>query len=246
VATYTYNGIAGGQSYTIANNNGTFVGVQGDSLSGGYVDNIYFKLTTSPPTTQPGLVWTSYTANAPTQSGTSSYTNYISFFNNPGTIAQTGTTTILQINGATGQIQTPTLASFGSNSYVAIKFSGFFCPNQSGSWTFSVLSGTVALWPDDAAILFLGPPSSTITPNSTFSSVSTTPSSTLPIIYNIYQNNYSSIQTVTGLVAGQYYPILLYYAQTLGGYSVGLSFQAGTGTGTYITDFTGYITTTIP
>jgi hypothetical protein len=51
---------------------------------------------------------------------------------------------------------------------------------------------------------------------------------------------------VTGLVAGQYYPILLYYAQTLGGYSVGLSFQAGTGTGTYITDFTGYITPTIP
>jgi hypothetical protein len=42
VATYTYNGIAAGQSYTIANNNGTYIGVQGDSLSGGYVDNVYF------------------------------------------------------------------------------------------------------------------------------------------------------------------------------------------------------------
>jgi hypothetical protein len=41
VATYTYNGIAGGQSYTIADN-GTYIGIQGDGLSGGYVDNILF------------------------------------------------------------------------------------------------------------------------------------------------------------------------------------------------------------
>jgi hypothetical protein len=42
VATYTYNGTPVGQSYTIANNNGTFIGLQGDSLSGGYWDNVLF------------------------------------------------------------------------------------------------------------------------------------------------------------------------------------------------------------
>jgi hypothetical protein len=41
VATFTYNGNPGGQTYTIADN-GTYIGIQGDSLSGGYLDNVYF------------------------------------------------------------------------------------------------------------------------------------------------------------------------------------------------------------
>ena len=41
VATYTYNGTNGGQSYTISDN-GTYIGIQGDAISGGYVDNILF------------------------------------------------------------------------------------------------------------------------------------------------------------------------------------------------------------
>lgn len=188
-----------------------------------------------------GLLWSSYTGSVPaitTNAPLTTYTTYINFFNNPVKLAQTGKTSVLQINSS--GTQNPTLASFGGTA-IAINFYGYFSPNQSGNWTFNLASGGSS--PDDAAIFFLGPPQSTIIPNTTYTSASTIPSSTVPIIYNTYQSPYSNTQTVSNLIAGQYYPILLYHANTAGGYVIGLSFQPGTGTGTYITDFTGYIFT---
>ena len=186
-----------------------------------------------------GLQYTSYTSNIPsyTTTLTTLYQNYINFFNNPGTVTKTGSIMTLQINSS--GTENPTIESLGGTT-IGINFFGYFCPTQSGDWTFNV--ATQGYNPDDAAILFLGPPKSTITPNSTYTSSSTTPSSTLPIIFTDYRTN-PTTKTVTGLVTGQFYPILMYYVQTAGGYAIGLSFQPGSGTGTYITNFAGYIFT---
>ena len=195
------------------------------------------------------LSWTSYASNV-TYSSTAStlYSNTYTFFNNNPAVNKTGTVSALQIN-STATPETPSFTTFtGAILNTAIKFSGFFRPNQTGSWTFNIAAtvGTSANNADDVAMLFLGTPGSTIVPNSSYTSLSTAPSNTHPIIFNNYENNLSTsnIQSVT-LTAGQYYPILYYYSQSIGGYTLALSFKFNTAP-SYTTDFTNYMFTSVP
>ena len=120
---------------------------------------------------------------------------------------------------------------------MAIKFSGYFCPNQTGSWTIHLGPGTTKPC-DDFAILFLGQAGSTITPETTFTSESNVLSNTLPLIRNIYSTLTGNSKTVT-LKSGSLYPILIYFNQ--GGYNFGLGFSFNGGS--LITDFSSLTTT---
>jgi hypothetical protein len=183
-----------------------------------------------------GLLWTSYipnpSINASYYTGdiATLYNNAISFFNTPPTVMKTGTVTSLQN-------PSPTDFNNGGTEYTAVTFNGWFRPDQTGEWTFHLSYDGMPC--DDFAILFLGPPGSTIVPNTTFPGTTSSPSATQPIAYNTYFNAGNQDVTLT-LQAGKWYPILLDYSQSVGGYVLGLSFTFGANT---YTDFTGFIST---
>ena len=137
-----------------------------------------------------GLQWTSYTtlinASQYTPSNASGlYADTIRFFNSSPNVISSGTVTSFQTNGT---INTPPITTFtlSGTTYVAVKLAGFFSPNQTGNWTFSVGVSASTERSDDVGILFLGTAGSTITPSSTFSAVSTTLSNTTPIVFNYF------------------------------------------------------------
>lgn len=189
-----------------------------------------------------GLQWTSYTSNDSINASSVTdrmtlYANMTSFFNSSPSMIRSGTTTSLQtsINGQAN----PSFTTFtygGSTTYTAIAFTGFFVPDQTGDWTFDTVVGGLSF--DDVGYVFIGTPGSSITPETTFLDVSSTPSSTVPVIYNSYRGDGNSTATVT-LTSGVWYPISIYYNQTGYGYAMGLSFSFQGGSA--MTDFTGYM-----
>lgn len=196
-----------------------------------------------------GIQWVSYRSDTTLDAGYNSvnqlYNNSITFFNSPPAPIASGTLTTLQINSGSSGNDHPPYSTFtldpNNTTNIAIKFSGYFCPNQTGNWTLHLGNGETNPC-DDFAILFLGVPNATITPNATFTSESNVPSRTLPLMRNVY-NSGSNSKTVA-LVAGNYYPILIYYNQGRYGYTCGLSFSINGGS--LITDFTNYTSTTVP
>ena len=195
-----------------------------------------------------GLNWTSY--NSSSFSGDNlNYTDIVNFFASPPSTVSTGTIQELQIVGGGGDTppQIPNFTIFtGSTDNVAIKFYGYFIPPTTGNWTFNIgvtssTSGT-SYTTDDVGFLFLGPPNSTITPSQTYTSLSTTPSSSTPIIYNNYTTDISSsFSSSMSLIAGNSYPILFYFNQSVIGYALGFSFSLNGGS--FITNFSGYVYT---
>jgi len=173
-----------------------------------------------------GINWTSYRSNGPLDAGFTTtigglYNNSITFFNSSPTSLANGTLTTLQVNSGNNTFN-PSFSTFGlgSTDNIAIKFTGYFKPNQTGNWT--IYLGPGATTPcDDFGILFLGVPDTTIIPASTYTTISNVPSSTLPFIANIYSGTTNS-KTVS-LQAGTSYPILIYYNQGRYSYNFGLS-----------------------
>jgi hypothetical protein len=143
-----------------------------------------------------------------------------------------------------------------SSTPATSQFYGYFRPNQTGSWTFYLQhtpdpNGQLGAC-DDYGILYLSQPNTTIVPSNTYTgssppSSSPTLSTTQPINVSVYANTVVNV-TVT-LTAGVYYPILFYFGQGNGPYNLGLSFSAPGSPINYstsITDFTGYMFTSIP
>jgi len=203
-----------------------------------------------------GLNWISYdstngnlNSNDYSNNKKTLYSNAISFFNSNPTPLFNGSLTKLQtlivINTSTPPFSTFTDGS-ANRTNVAIKFNGFFCPNKTGNWTFTL--GCIVDTRrrcDDFGIMFLGipgpPPGSNINPSATFTSLSTVPSNTQPILYNVkWEGNNAKISTTVELIEGLYYPISIYYNRSLlNSLSLGLSYQLDGET--EITDFNGTI-----
>lgn len=191
-----------------------------------------------------GLEWMSYSSAISSGSLSALYNSVTTFFNSPRTPITTGVITQFQLNNVTRDPPFSTF-SLGPTENIAIKFQGYFCPTISGDWTIHLGDGMTSPC-DDVGILFLGEPDMPITPLPTFSTTSNIPSSTLPFIGNIYSTNNGNSKIVT-LVAGVYYPILIYYNQGQYGYTLGLSFShASINSGSLITDFRNYTYVTIP
>jgi len=209
----------------------------------------------------PGLQWTSYTNSSNTYNvnipyaavtlgatSNSIYAAIVNYFTINSTIITSGKTTSLQTCN-NPSLANPSITTFtnsvSSTEYVGVKFSGFFIPNQTGSWTFSIGS------PNDGAIVYLGlAGTTTITPATTFTSFSTTPNSSNPILYNYY-----SFPPGTGTVkgSGSYdlsknlcYPILIYYLQYSGNYDIRFSVTSPSPSSTVITDFSSSIFNPLP
>ena len=93
------------------------------------------------------------------------------------------------------------------------KASGFFVPDVTGSWTFTLSA-------DDCAELWIGSDATgniiSICPSST----STTTNANIRVLYTSGNGTYS----VT-LVSGRYYPILLYYGEGVGGQSISFTYK---------------------
>jgi len=194
-----------------------------------------------------GLNWVSYdstngnlNSNNYVNNANTLYRNIIQFFNsNPATLSK-GNLTKLQTS-ITISTSTPPFSTFTDGSAnrtnVAIKFDGYFRPTQTGNWTFT-LGCIVGIRRrcDDFGIMFLGlpglPPGSQINPNSTFTSLSTIPSDTMPILYNInWQGAGAKISTTIELKGGLYYPISIYYNRSSSNsLAFGLSYQLNAGT----------------
>lgn len=93
------------------------------------------------------------------------------------------------------------------------KATGFFVPDVSGSWTFTLSA-------DDCAELWIG---SDATGNITSicpSSTSTTSNANIRVLFTSGNGTYS----VT-LTSGRYYPILLYYGQGAGGQAINFTYK---------------------
>ena len=192
-----------------------------------------------------GLSWISYNSNGSLDAGYNSptqlYNNSVTFFTSPPAQIANGLLSTLQLNSGSFGDDNPPFSTFslGPTDNIAIKFSGYFCPNKSGTWTIYLGPGITTPC-DDFGILFLGEPNTTITPDVTYSSDSNVPSSTLPFIRNIY-NSPSNSKSVT-VQAGKTYPILIYYNQGRYGYNFGLGFSFNGGS--LITDFSAIVNTT--
>jgi hypothetical protein len=194
-----------------------------------------------------GLNWTSYVSNTTLDAGpntlTQLYNNAITFFSSPPAQLASGALATLQIES--GYLNdNPPFSTFSTNpaitERIAIKFSGYFVPDQTGVWTIYLGPGRSTPC-DDVGILFLGKPGDAITPGATFTSESNVPDNTLPFIRNRYDGLANS-KTVS-LKAGYPYPILIYYNQGGGGYYFGLGFSFESGG--LITDFST-LTSTVP
>ena len=185
-----------------------------------------------------GLSWTSYfndTISEPTDINVT-YSQTISFFNS--------SSKQLISQGSITSLQTNDLATFGSTSFIAIQFSGYFYPTVSGNWTFNINLLPGQNKPDNFSLLFIGNANQTIVPNSTYTTISTSPSNTLPVAYQAWTGGGPTSTTTLNLIAGNYYPILMYYHERVGTSKLALSFTNPSGTS--ITDFTGYIVTSLP
>jgi len=157
------------------------------------------------------------------------YSAVINFFNSPPSTVNTGTLTVLDVNNNDGA-DNPDFGIFtGLYEYTAIKFTGYFVPPISGSYTFrlSSSSDTANHNTDDMGLLFIGPSNtdvSQIVPVGNFTSVSNSPNSSVPVVYNKYNAGVNNNTVV--LVAGNSYPMLYYYTQSFGGNFLGFSFSS--------------------
>jgi len=184
----------------------------------------------SPTSNTYGLAWTSYSNNSGINAShflydmPSLYAAAIQYFNSSPPIIASGIVGSIQTDSIYNSAS-PSFSTFshGGTDYTAVEFNGFMCPDNTGYWSFFL--GTNGYCSDDFGILFIGPPRAPIVPDATYSSSSSVPSSTTPVLYNAYWQD-SSHQSVTlYLEAGLWYPLKFLYSQGDGGYVMGLSFS---------------------
>jgi hypothetical protein len=109
---------------------------------------------------------------------------------------------------------------FNSNQYIALKFSGYFVPNITGKWGFILGNTGTNLPNDDLSYLWIG--NNALNPN---------PSNYSGMVY--YYSSFSQAYIYMNLTAGQYYPLLMYWGQSWGGFVVSLGLVLPNGSVTY-------------
>ena len=183
-------------------------------LSASEVQSIYQGNMFSSPGYQVGLQYYGYFNN----SGFNNYnspTNF-SIFNNKSNTS--GVVTMINNSNDTNSLfQT---YGFTSNQYIALKFSGYFVPNVTGNWGFIIGCTSTNLPNDDLCYLWVGN-----------NALSPTPSNYSGMCY--YYSSMSQAYVYMNLTAGQYYPLLMYWGQSWGGFVVSLGIVLPNGTETY-------------
>lgn len=126
-------------------------------------------------------------------------------------------TTINNSNNTPSLYQT---YGFSVNQYIALKFSGYFVPNVTGKWGFIMGSTSTNLPNDDLSYLWIGN-----------NARSPTSSNYSGMCY--YYSSMTQAYVYMDLVAGQYYPLLMYWGQSWGGFVISLGIVLPNGTKTY-------------
>ena len=162
----------------------------------------------------PGLLYSCYFNNY-NFNNYNSPTNFSIFSAKPNT---SGTITNIQNSNDSGALN----ATYGItyNQYFAIKFSGYFIPDVSGTWTFLLGDMNTKLPNDDVSYLWIGNNAN-----------SPTSSNALGMCY--YYTSFNSCYFSINLTANQSYPILMYLGQSYGGFVVSLGITPPNGSLTY-------------
>jgi hypothetical protein len=178
----------------------------------------------------PGFNWISYLSDATLQSDgytnntIGNYYNIIIKFLNDN---ENNALNKMKNSGSISSITNELLSQFQANvsdptDNTAVKLTGYFTPNITGNWIFNL--GYNNLKMDDVGILFLGEPGGTIIPDVSFSSVSSTVNNTTPIMFNTWWE-YGEYSKSVSLIAGNSYPILIFFNAGRAPHNIGLSFS---------------------
>lgn len=192
-----------------------------------------------------GLYYKGYTNNSGTYvygvSGSNRYDNALLFF------SDTNTTKQLYSEGTTTNITSSQLinyvgvASTTQGISAAATFYGYFKPNSTSSWSFSLYPASGTLSNDDISTLWIGAAGQTISDLKTNASLNVYNASTNTNGYrlrNVYSNSVASAVVTISLTQDLYYPILMNWGQTGGGQVLGLAFKNSSGS--YSTNGSGY------
>jgi hypothetical protein len=192
-----------------------------------------------------GLYYKGYTNNSGTYvygvSSGNRYENALLFF------TDTNTSKIFYSSGTTTNITSTELynyvgvASTTNNVSAAATFYGYFKPNATEYWSFTLYPASGTLSNDDISTLWIGTAGQTISNLKTNASLSVYNASTNTNGYrvrNAYSDSVSTATTSILLTQDLYYPILMNWGQTTGGQVLGLAFKNLTGS--YSTNGSGY------
>ena len=181
----------------------------------------------------PGLIYNSYLTNTTfVYSGSGPLPSTLEPFAT-GTPNFTGTvTTVYAFDPAGMAAYQLTNANTGGFNYFAISLQGYFLAPTTGSYTFVFSDGTDNN--DDLSFFYIGANAQSPTAGN-YQQATVFGASEIPF-------NGTNSYTIS-LTAGTYYPILLYYGQSFGGYLISLGFQLP-GSSTTLYDGTGYFFTT--
>ena len=183
-------------------------------LSASDIKNIYQGNMFSSPGYQVGLQYYGYFNNR----GFNNYNSATNF-----SIFSTKSQTSGLITMINNSNNTPLLYQtygFSGNQYIALKFSGYFVPNVTGKWGFIMGSTSTNLPNDDLSYLWIGD-----------NALNPTPSNYSGMCY--YYSNMSQAYVYMNLTAGTYYPLLMYWGQSWGGFVLSLGIVLPNGTKTY-------------
>lgn len=223
--------IQGKGSGKFANANVFVIGKSGDNYRGynGYISEyfVFNRILSSSEVLQ------IYQGNMFASPGYNTGLQYYGYFNNTGfnnynsptnfsifsgKSNTTGVVTTIQNSNNTNSLYST--YGFSSNQYIALKFSGYFVPNITGTWKFLIGDTGTNLPNDDLCYLWIGNNAN-----------SPTPSNALGMCY--YYSSFSSCYLSINLTAGTYYPLLMYWGQSWGGFVVSLGIVLPNGTITY-------------
>ena len=175
------------------------------------------------------------------------YNNIMTFFNNNASnttnlFKKTGSISSISmlIGGGSGPLSIFQKKVTDNTNNTAVKLVGSFSPDISGEWTFNLGYNNLVM--DDAGILFIGEPNGSIIPDISFSSLSSVPSNTRPIMFNTWWG-YGEYSKTVSLIAGVSYPICVYFIAGNSPYNIGLSFSLQGEPPSF--DFSNYVTSTV-
>jgi hypothetical protein len=143
-------------------------------------------------------------------------TNNVAWFDTAPTPSATGT--VSNISGFYGNNGLIVFGISGYGANVALKIFGYFRASETGTWSFNVCA-------DDLCDFWIG------------SSVSA-PTTSNVFIYTTYPSYSAGTTNTITLVQDQYYPILIYWGQTIGGGNFNFSFKPPSSA--FQTDGTGF------
>ena len=163
-----------------------------------------------------GLEYCAYDNNPYNDQGFNFISNNISIFNNEPN--RKGIVTTIQNSNNTNSLYST--YGFSTNQNIALKFKGSFIPNVTGTWQFLLGNINTKLANDDISYLWVG--NNALTPTA----------SNYTGMCN-YETPFASCYINVPLTAGVSYPILMYWGQGDGGFSISLGIVPPGGTLTY-------------